>query len=246
MFILEIEGKTYNFFRKDLDIADEPKRSSPKHTSPVGGSSPASIEANRIAERFLKTLETVTPGIADKVIGVLCKRRTSKEKSPRTSPKRTSPKGRRSVKTCKDDEEISIKTGRCIKRCNPDQVRNPDTNRCVKAEPKKRRSSPGVKKPSKKKTPPKIKTPSPPKSHVSDDDLIIEGETGSGVEERVRLRSPRSPPRSPPSFTVTEEEEEPVTQFVTEGVEESPFESGTEDVDDEDFLDVDDEDFLVE
>lgn len=225
MFILEIEGKTYNFFRKDLDIADEPKSiKSPKRLSP------GSSTAEQIADSFLSKLE---PGIADKVISAICKRRTSKKKSPRTTPKRTSPKGRRSVKTCKDDEEISVKTGRCIKRCNADQVRDPDSNRCKKVGSKTRKPSPTVKKPS-----PRV--PSPPKSFVSDDDLIVETGPGEVVEERVRLRSP---PRPNPKYTRVEEEE-PVTQFITEEISESPFVDYNRDQ--QIRSDISDDDLLIE
>jgi hypothetical protein len=128
MFILEIGGKTYNFFRKDLDIADEPKITKPR-TSIVHDS-----EAEQIADHFLTNLDD---RIADRVVNIICKKRTSRIK--RNSP-RKSPTGRRSItrnspknQSCKYDEEISIKTGRCIKKCKSDQIRNTITNRCIKS-----------------------------------------------------------------------------------------------------------------
>ncbi len=37
----------------------------------------------------------------------------------------------KSTRKCKDDQEISEKSGRCIKKCNSDQIRNPPSQRCV-------------------------------------------------------------------------------------------------------------------
>lgn len=39
----------------------------------------------------------------------------------------------RQVLTCREDQEISDKTGQCVKRCNDEQIRNPTSNRCVNA-----------------------------------------------------------------------------------------------------------------
>jgi hypothetical protein len=259
MFILEIEGKTYNFFRKDLDITEEPKRVSPKRTNP-SRLSPGSASAERIADDFLSGLDT---SIADKVINAICRRRTSRvKKSPtRTSPGRKSPAKRRSPtrKTCKSDEEISAKTGRCIKKCADDQERNPATNRCVKRTSKKKASpkiKPILRRTSPKRTSPKKPSPKKPSPQilVSDEDLIVEDypvrkspkrvspkktEEESGyefepLEERVRLR------RTSPKFIGGgEEEEEPVTEFITEEVERGPFteeEGGGAEVSDEDMV----------
>lgn len=235
MFILEIEGKSYNFFRRDLDIVEEPKRMSPKHVSPLR-TSPRSAEAERIADGFISGLDT---SIADKVISAICRRRTSKtRKSPtKRSPLRVSPTKRKSPRKtiCKTDEEISIKTGRCIKKCKDNQERNPETNRCVKRTSDKKYSP-------KLKPIIKIRSPSPTKSDivVTDDDLIIEDDYL--VRESPKRISPKriSPPKS--ILKVSEEEsmyESPrvkrptprfigtdddiVTQFVTEEVEEGPF-----------------------
>ena len=232
MFILEVEGKRYNFFRKDLDIRDEPNPTSPKRLSP-GYST-----ADKIANDFINNLDL---SIADKVINAICKRRTSKtKKSPtRTSPKRKSPSRRRSPtrKTCKDTEEISVKTGRCIQRCNDDQERNPVTNRCVKRTSRKKaspkRTSPKIM--SILKTPPKRTSPI-----VSDlDELLVSEELPvrksptrvvditEEPETRVRLK------RSTPTFVT-----EPVTRFVTEEVEEGPFADAETVPDEEDLNDL--------
>lgn len=124
MFILEIDGKRYNFFRRDLTIANEPRNIVPTHSS-----SPHDLEAEKIADSFISSLDG---SIAHKVIKAICKRRTSRVHSPRQersdftrqrSPKRTS--------VCRDDEELS-KNGRCVKKCKADEERNPATNRCRK------------------------------------------------------------------------------------------------------------------
>ena len=117
MFILYVEGKTYNFFKKDLISANE---HIPQSTAVV-----KNPLAQNIADKFINDLD---PSISTDVINIICKRRTSRvNKSPRKSP-------RKSIKqnTCKHDEEISIKSGRCVQRCRSDQARNPLTNRCVK------------------------------------------------------------------------------------------------------------------
>jgi hypothetical protein len=245
MFLLEIDGKEYYFFRKDLDIKplspkqrrsrsinpfDSPKRSSRRSrrsspNNPFDSSklaSPSSLHAEEIADNFLSSLE---PTIASRVVNILCKRRTSRVKSPRKSPSgRNSPVRRRSPKkqVCKDDEEISIKTGRCILKCNDDQVRNPVSNRCIKKHSK--RSSPKQKiRPSTRKSP----------IIVTDDDMIFEDDLpvrkspfrvstpvnspvssfyesdteDYPVEERVRRSSPRY---------IGSDESDPVTELIIE------------------------------
>ncbi len=143
MYILEVEGKQYNFFKKDLEISTAaaavvgPKKisTSPKKLTP------GSSAAERIASNFINQLDV---SIADKVISAICKRRTSRVKnSPPKTGKPKSPAKRKSPKrkTCKENEELS-RTGRCIQKCKPDQYRDSTTNRCRKRTSKK--TSPSV------------------------------------------------------------------------------------------------------
>ncbi len=218
MFILEVDGKTYNFFRKDLEIADAPKRTSPVRTSPIMVS-PSSLTAERIASDFINGLDA---SIASKVINAICKRRTSGvKKSPII---RRSPTKRRSPvrKVCKENEEISIKTGRCIQKCNPDQERNSISNRCVKRTSRKK----SPKKQSPIKYAPATVTKdvldlldSPHKTSVKSDETSYDYEP---LEPRVRMT--RNTPR-----------------FITKEVSQGPFdeigvELDTNNTDDTDLL----------
>jgi hypothetical protein len=235
MFILEVEGKTYNFFRKDLDISEEPtKPKSPIRVSPFR-MSPGSSEAERIADGFISGLDS---SIAEKVISAICKRRTSK---PRKSPTRVSPTKRKSPKrTCKSDEEIAPWNGRCVKTCRDDQERDLVTHRCKKRTSGKK-ASPTVRSPKVRR----VKTPSPPKPSivVDDDDLIVEGSTPVRKSPK-RVFPPKEferPKRPIPKFVQTDEiipdeEEDFVTQFVTEEVPEGPFVDETQEVGDGDLL----------
>jgi hypothetical protein len=231
MYILEVDGKTYNFFKKDLDVSDQPKttvrRTSPKKTSPKR-TSPTDIEAESIARNFLSGLDS---RISGKVIDSICKRRTSRAKSPRAlkSPTRKSPAKGRSRKACRDDEEISVKNGRCIKRCSADQIRDPTTNRCRKSGTRTR-SKPVIK----PKSPlrPIFKTPPIHTIPMDEEGLIIEDSRKSPhrllsppkddigfqfeepSERRVTLRETPSP-RIEDTMTTDFEFDEPKTQNVS-------------------------------
>jgi hypothetical protein len=211
MFIIQVDGKAYNFFKKDLENPEvvTGHKSPPKHNGPKT-LSPGSSMAEKIANDFINRLDA---GIADKVISAICKRRTSRtKKSPTTGRKSPSKRKSPTRKACKGDEEISAKTKRCVKKCNPDQYRDPDTNRC-----RKRTST--------KKSEPKIisRMQSPSKNPFEDTPRATQGNPFDDsdndytqLEPRVRMTRERSP-------KYIQMDNEPVDEFITEEVTEGPF-----------------------
>jgi len=181
---VEVDGKIYNFFRSELFLPD--KVVSAKIVSPN------SLSAEKIASDFLASLDT---SIADKVIKAICKRRTSRKKSPNSSPtRRRSPNGsptrRRSTKRCPDDQEISIKNGRCINKCRDDQIRDKETNRCRKLTTLEKVGMKVNKPIIRKKSPTHIV---PNYDSDSDDDIILE-DNDDILEDNSELREQRVMP----------------------------------------------------
>ncbi len=189
MYILEVEGKIYNFFKKDLENPDIiGLKKSPKHTSPKK-LSPDSSTADRIANDFIRGLDA---NIANKVISAICKRRTSRvKKSPVSGKVKTPPVRRRSpaMKVCKENEEISSKTGRCINKCKTDQERDSVTNRCRKRT-SNAKSIQSTQSTQSTHIIPHIPKRQTPVTSIEDDEDLLVPETYEQLEPRVRMKRP--------------------------------------------------------
>lgn len=132
--ILEIDDANHYFVRKDLvesDISSIPELALKKVE--ISGFEELKEESETIDEiiEYIKDLSIRKGHSPTKITGLLCRRHKSKGSFSRQL-RRSSNERRlsKNARSCRGDEETSLRTGRCVKKCPEGKIRNADTGRC--------------------------------------------------------------------------------------------------------------------